>query len=431
MDSPVKIIDNSAEEKQLQLELDKKANYAMLKWCLAVFSIVACIVFFIFVYAHPWNFTLCADSEQWGQYGDFIGGFLGTLIAFLSVYYLIKTLREQVAANRKAADNNLAIANVNLLQQTDTKIKHLLTFYKEVRESYQDKIPEHKTLNERVILLKGTIIKSKDNYQNRNYAAKEVFDKEFYIPCKPIAAVQFRVLYQIMCLIHTIDDKQNKDIKLFYGKMVRSQLSEDELLLLRYNCQCKYGEAMRKHINQYNLLKHLPPLSLIEFQYWSMNVLEDEVLQNAMDTELIAERKEIRKLMRNAENGQRSKKEKDLFLSSKYRLHIEYSSNHMEFIYCLTRKNNLPDIEHIDEAFSVLGNDHTIDFIKDFLHEALEYSNFQDYNNGLQYIPKTNQYDFDQDKNETVFKVIVKSDTSKEIIMNFNDYLARNPETNQ
>ena len=428
MDSPVRTIDNSAEERQLQRELDKKANYLMLKWCLVAFGIAAIVVILFFVFAHPWRFTWYADSEQWGQYGDFIGGFLGTIIAFLSVYYLIKTLREQVVANRKATDNNLAIANVNLLQQTDTKIKHLLTFYKEVRDSYQRKIQGDITLNERVSLLKKTTINSEDNYQNRNYAAREVFDQKFYIPCKPIAAVQFRVLYQIMSLIHTIDDRQNKDIKLFYGKMVRSQLSEDELLLLHYNCQCKYGVAMRKHINQYNLLKHLPPLSLLEFQFWSTNVLKNDIVQNSMDTELIAERKEIRKLMLGI-TTEKKKREKNIAISIKYQLHIELSGDGMEFIYCLIRKNSLPDVEHIDEAFSKLGNDHTINFIKDFLHEILEYSNFHDYNKARQYFPMTNDYKYDQDKDETIFTVIVKPNNNKEIIMNYSDYLARDPES--
>lgn len=185
---------------------------------------------------------------------------------------------------------------------------------------------------------------------------------------------------------------------------------------------------MRKHINQYNLLKHLPPLSLLEFQYWSTNVLKNDILQNSIDTELIAERKEIRKLILGITTEKKNRK-KNLAISNKYQLHIELSSDGMEFIYCLIRENSLPDVEHIDEAFSKLGNNHTINFIKDFLHEILDYSNFHDYNKGLQYFPMANEYEYNQDKDETIFTVRVRSDNNKEIIANYSDYLARNPES--
>lgn len=429
MGSKINEISKTEEEKQLERELKKEASYKMLIWCLVIFGVLSLVTSIIFICAHPWHLTLYADSEQWGQYGDFIGGLFGTALAFLSVYYLIKTLRGQISANVAATNNNLAVANVNYLQQTDTKIRHLLSFYKEVRDSYDKKTPKHKTLNEEVALLKEMEIKSQDNYRNRLIASREVFDREFYIPCKPIAAVQFRVLYQIMCLIKTIDEKKNKDIKLFYGKMVRSQLSEDELLLLRYNCQCKYGEAMREHINRFNLLKHLPPLSLLEFQYWSKNVLNDNVIQNAIDTELIAERKAIREITYHL-NQEPKKREKDFAISEKYSLHIEFSSNHKEFVYCLTRKNNLSDLEHIDEAFTQLGDDHTINFVKDFLHEVFEYSNFQKYNEGLDYQPLNSKPEYNQDKEETIFRVFVRSLHDKDIVLNYGNYLEKDPEAN-
>lgn len=415
-------IASSDEEKKIQRELDEKAGFQMLKRFFIGACILSVIIILIFILAHPWKFTIYADSTQWGQYGDFIGGFIGTFIGFMSVYYLIKTLREQILANQKVSENNLATTNVNFLQQTDTKIRYLIEFYKEIRESYDKRIPSNKTLNEYVIILKNKKIKSQDNYKNRLMASKEVFEEEFYIPCKPVAAVQFRVLYQIMCLIQTIDEKKNRDIKLFYGKMVRSQLSEDELLLLRYNCQCKYGKAMRLHINRFNLLKHLPPLSLLEFQYWREEVLRDELLQNAMDTELIAERKLIREITHKAMpnlmfNG------KIIPISTKYSLCMTLSENRLEFIYCLKRAECIGDGERIDEAFSKLGNNHTLNFIKDFLHEVFEYSNFQRYNEDLEYLPLDSNPEYNSDTNETIFRVVVKSNNGMEIVTNYDDYL--------
>ena len=36
------------------------------------------------------------DNELWGQYGDFIGGIVGTLISYISVRLLVRNLREQI-----------------------------------------------------------------------------------------------------------------------------------------------------------------------------------------------------------------------------------------------------------------------------------------------------------------------------------------------
>lgn len=425
MGSQVKELNRTAEEKQLQQKLDKEANFKWLGWSFVVFCAIAVIVLIIFIVANPWYFTWKADATQWGQFGDFIGGFVGTALVFLSIYYLIKTLRAQIEANNKVAENNEAIANVNLLQQTDTKIKHLLSFYKEVRDSYKEKLPGTKTLNDWVVLLKEYNIQSTENYATRLLASKEAFDRVFYIPCKPIAAVQFRVLYQIMCLIKTID-KKNNDIKLFYGKMVRSQLSEDELLLLRYNCQCIYGRAMREHINEYNLLKHLPPLSLLEFQYWSKNVINSEVLQNALDTELIAQRKEIMERTKH-KREKLIEEQKGWNITSKYHVYMDFSDDNKTFTYCLTRRYSYPDSEHIDEAFSALADCHMYNFIKDYLHEVFEYSNFQIFNAGLDY-DSPYQPEYNPDKEETKFVVVVKSLNDNEIVTNYQDYLDRNPE---
>lgn len=88
------------------------------------------------------------------------------------------------------------------------------------------------------------------------------------------------------------------------------------------------------------------------------------------------------------------------------------------------------DGEHLDTALSKLGNDHTINFIKDFLHEVFEYSNFQLYNEELEYIPLDSKPEYNSDDNETIFKVIVRAKGGSEIITNYDDYLERSPQGN-
>ena len=398
----------------------KEYDYKLLVGGVIVFLLLSIWVVYAFLKGQPYGLSMQANAEQWGQYGDFIGGFLGTLVAFISIYYLVGTLKAQKDANEKLKNSNEEASNINTLQQTDTKIRHLLKYYNDIRESYP-KSSEGQALKAIVDQLSEVRINTEPHYANRLAQAREVFDSQFYIKKRSVAAVQFRVLYQIMSLVSSIDEEKNRDAKVFYGKLVRSQLGEDELLLLRYNCWCKYGEAMRQHINRFNLLKHLPALSLLEFQYWSKCMLTSDVLRNAVDTELIAQRK----LICEVTDTRETQLSRQVVISAKYSLGITLSPNRKEFTYCLIRKDDMPEVEHIDEAFGVLGNDHMIHFLLDYLHEVFEYSNFRMYNSEMTYKGEPSN---NPDRCETYFKVIILSENV--IVMNYANYLSRNPETN-
>lgn len=152
-------------------------------------GIICCIL--CLCICSSWNFYLRADSEQWGQYGDFIGGFLGTLVAFISIYYLVGTLKAQKDANDKLQTSNEEASNINTLQQTDTKIRHLLELYSEILNSYP-KSSEGQSLKTIVDQLSYIPIHTDANYSTRLTQAMEVFDSSFYIKKRSIAAVQFR-----------------------------------------------------------------------------------------------------------------------------------------------------------------------------------------------------------------------------------------------
>jgi hypothetical protein len=63
----------------------------------------------------------------------------------------------------------------------------------------------------------------------------------------------FRILYRILEYIDAakIDDKK------LYVKILRAQLSEQELAILFYNSFIPEGKKMQKHIEKYALLKHM------------------------------------------------------------------------------------------------------------------------------------------------------------------------------
>lgn len=385
----------------------------------SVLVIIALFVLVLVIYAY-FRFKGDADKTMWGLYGDYVGGFLGTIVAFLSVYYLVATLREQQRANVMVSNNNKEVAEVYLAQQFDNNYQHLIKLYQDAVTSYsKDTLKGRDALKQLYEKLYDIPIDVASCFADRKDYALLVFDKEFYIPNRVSSAVHFRVLYQIFNLIENSGLDEHR-YKVKYSKLVRSQLDEDELLLLRYNCWSRYGEQMRKYVNQYNLLKHLPVLSLQEFRFWHNEVITDKIQQNALDTELISQKKFISRFFSGYSNNITTLESN---VTEKYKLIISRSSDNKQFTYTLRRLDNQNDKYPVDNALTTLGNMHTINFLTDCLHELLEYSNFCIFNNSLEYDSSVKE---NKDRKITDFTIIVKSNVS--IVLNYNDYLSRAPE---
>lgn len=392
--------------------LDKFKEYSVL-------AILAIIVLALASYA-CYRFKVDADKTMWGQYGDFVGGFLGTIVALSSVYYLVATLREQQRANERVSNNNKEVAEVYLAQQFDNNYQHLIKLYLDAIGSYTiDAIKGREALKKLYEKQYVIPLDTECCYSDRKDSALSIFDKEFYIPNRVSSAVHFRVLYQIFNLIDNsgLDELR---YKVKYAKLVRSQLDEDELLLLRYNCWSRYGEQMRRYVNQYNLLKHLPVLSLQEFRYWHDNVVNDNIQQNALDTELISQKKFISSFFTDYSEDITMLESN---ISDKYKLIIFRSSDNKQFTYILRRCDDKNDTCPVDNALTTLGDVHTINFFTDYLHELLEYSNFCVYNKDLEY---DSEVKINKDRKITDFTITVKADIS--IVLRYKKYLSRGPE---
>lgn len=104
----------------------------------------------------------------------------------------------------------------------------------------------------------------------------------FYMPtyqqCQSVLGHYFRYLYNVFQFIDSADIKEEK--KLFYGKLVRAQLSNHELAVLYYNCLSLLGNQKFKPLaEKYSLFKNLPfdlllsadHFSLYEPQAWGGN----------------------------------------------------------------------------------------------------------------------------------------------------------------
>lgn len=325
------------------------------------------------------NWGGAIDNEVWGQFGDFIGGIVGTLISYISVRLLIKTLREQIKSNQQQEKSNEQNAKVYKLQQFNEMFKLLFNQYQDIISNYRynNELIGREALSSiaKDVMQHGKNIKG-NNYLERETEALGIYDS-FYVNYHEIAPVHFRIIYRIFQLIDEseLNDTQRRDV----AKIMRCQLSAEELFLLRYNCNSSYGVKMRLYLNRYNLQKHLPILSLLEFSPYRY-ALTDNIQRNRLNTELSVIRKAMRDLFIKQDN---ETKVYEKTYTPRYKIRLDVSADNKRFKLELTKDENHPvstvDTD-IDSVLETLGHDRINNLLYDFVCEVFVYSNFSLYN---------------------------------------------------
>lgn len=87
--------------------------------------------------------------------------------------------------------------------------------------------------------------------------------QSFYASHEDFAPIYFRTIYRSFDVINKSEVKD--EVKVKYAKLIRCQFTETELVMLRYNAMWPVGKNMRVLINEFNLLKHICPLDMLEY----------------------------------------------------------------------------------------------------------------------------------------------------------------------
>ena len=223
-------------------------KFTVVEWILAVFFLICSILFFLLEKGNV------LTSDRWPGYGDFIGGILGTFVAYIGVKLLVKTLQSQERANKENAKSYDRASDVYDLQQFNEMFKLLFSEYNQSIQSYKmgDYAEGRESMHK---IVEGLRIAGLGGIENGNYEklakqSMEIFNN-YYVVYHTVASMQFRILYRIFCLIESanISERRKTDVI----KILRCQLSEDELILIRYNAMSSHGENMRRYINRYNI----------------------------------------------------------------------------------------------------------------------------------------------------------------------------------
>ncbi len=361
MDIPTPI-EVPLEEEAKQQAKKEKDTFNKVKWTL----FIGCALFFIlFLINRPfWLWNKPFDEGVLGTYGDFVGGFVGTLVTLYSVYLLVKTLGNQIEVNSNIVDTNRNTVATNKetlrtaqyqAKQTnltlfDSKFNAYLKAYQDAVSSYRkDDVVGKERLQQLVQEFREKGFNSEVTYIRRTDAAVKAFES-FYADNRTLLSTHLRTLYLLMQLVADRGDIDEED-RVAYAKCVRGQLSEAEMFVMRYNCYTEYGKNMQKYVNRFNLLKHLPTMNLLEFNQWRKRIKDSTNYINAIDEFFLKIRKDTGDLLLSMpEEGEKTKQ---IVVSKNYMVILYFSADNKNYEFKLIRKLHtsrygymgIPDIE--------------------------------------------------------------------------------------
>lgn len=393
---------DETSEKSTSYEIIIEQNrLKMVKKHSLLFIIIASFLFL-------WGRDLCAiftwckiENDVLGTYGDFIGGVLGTAITFYSAYLLFITLKAQNAVNIETQKVNASVIETNtsvvrtnkvLISQTylelfDNKFSSFIELYHRALNSYVD---GQNNIGRKVFVkimddFCSTNFSNNSNYLNRVKAAVKEFEQLYAVNCREMS-VHLRMLYLVARLVGMTkkkDDDGNlilsEEDRVLYAKCLRGQLCDEEMIMLRYNCLTNKGKNMQEFVNQFNLIKHLPLMSLLEFAKWKTKQKGDTSSVSCLNAHFIALKKFIMECcLDNNNNG--------TFLDSrKFKITVSFSEYNKEISLTIHNKKVKGSPGHegeaiIDKALNKYSPNELEDMYKDFMKEILLVSNFYLYN---------------------------------------------------
>jgi hypothetical protein len=204
-----------------------------------------------------------------GQFGDYFGGVLNPLLAFMNIALLAYYQKTSIA---KSAEKDVVFRMLELQSKIVASFELRTKFKKDPEEDGDDaEAPrvEPEVVEEinsglrafwifdKEIKIKYQKLKRKadDSAEKRLQDLITVYSKYYHAGYrKQYLGHYFRNLYHIFKLIHESEVFSDEE-KLKYAKIVRAQMSHIEQKLLYLNCKLPDGKAFQKYVATYELLE--------------------------------------------------------------------------------------------------------------------------------------------------------------------------------
>lgn len=269
-----------------------------------IFGTIGILSFFVIIFNPSYHFydSFIIDVELASKFGDFFGGFVGTIFSIMSVFLLIYTIFHQnKEAQKSALETNFFRMidyhnqNVNQLKISNLDKTKVNDFYEGRRAFVQFKIQIR-----RLFQIVNEVVAENDYQLSKDQIADIVYMIFFYgidgswvsfiqeklVRYAPIhinlaAQIQgkissnpdlkygrtnqtnlstyFRNMYNAIKLIDSskfLDRREKEDLI----KIYRAQLSNPELYVLFFNVMSRFGKKwiQNNYITRYKLLKNIP-----------------------------------------------------------------------------------------------------------------------------------------------------------------------------
>jgi len=236
------------------------------------------------------TFSNQINAEKFAYFGDFIGGVAGSFWALAGVFLFYKALTEQrkdFVTNKKALDAQVEALQAQIkefeaqrkelsqsrkiyedqsktlkVQQFESSFYSFFEIYLKIKEKLVnlDKSTDH--FEEIFMEVISCYEKGKTIFDNHDIMVKkyeDIFEKK-----RGYLSHYFKAFYRLIKMIDNSGNLEDKN-KIFYSKIIRSQLTDYEQLVLYYNSHTNYGVKARPLLLKYNLLKHVPIFKKPEF----------------------------------------------------------------------------------------------------------------------------------------------------------------------
>ncbi len=300
MDNPT--TDNKLKEKETKEQTYQtfvKPNWWRRNW-VEITTIIGGLLTINFIFlAKAYRETNEIDPTTAGQLGDFVGGYIGTIFALISVVFLYSTLKNQRESSEISSFENKYFELIKMHRDNVSEIgigddfgkKIFVILIREFRAIHSIVIEVAKNTNQTYNLEEQFIISYYvlffgvgPNSSRMLKEALQKYDKNFvdtletkintdeeknklkqerkfkFIPFEGHQSRlghYFRHLYQTVCYV----DNQKIDIdKYAYVKTIRAQLTTHEQALLFINCLTPIGKIWwdKKLLTKYRFVQNVP-----------------------------------------------------------------------------------------------------------------------------------------------------------------------------
>lgn len=247
-------------------------------------------LFVLFIWKEDLTTGATINNGKFGTFGDFFGGVLGSIWSLCGVLLFYTALKEQ----RKDFKTNEE-ALIKQVEALNLQCQEFALQREELAQTRKVFVEQSKTLMQQrlestyfsLLSLYNKIVSDLSNQSSSSCYFKEIKDElcsktassgtpeqrheevknaymDLFYYRKEDLSHYFKLLYRV---IKSIDSSEISGPEKFrYIKIIRSQLSENEMFILYYNSHSHLGGQFYKLILKYNLLKHLPITSKLEFR---------------------------------------------------------------------------------------------------------------------------------------------------------------------